>query len=80
MAGILESHPATSTAIISRGVAYSYGDVRANIAAMRGALDELGIGKGDRLALLCGNTVEFVVAYFACLGRGIVCVPLNPTA
>ena len=40
----------------------------------------LGVGKGDRVALLCGNTIEFVVAYFACLGRGIVCVPLNPTA
>jgi len=80
LATILEAHPAASTAIISRGVVYTYGDVRAQIAAMRGALAELGVGKGDRLALLCGNTVEFVVAYFACVGRGIVCVPLNPIA
>ena len=50
------------------------------VAALRGALNGLGIARGDRVALLCGNTLEFVVTYFACLGRGIVCVPLNPTA
>ena len=77
---ILESHPGESPAIISRGKMFTYLDLREQIASMRGALHELGIGKGDRLALLCGNTIEFVIAYFACLGRGIVCVPLNPTA
>ena len=80
LAKILETHPATSAAVISRGMVHTYGDLRNQIAGMRGALDGLGIGKGDRVALLCGNTLEFVVAYFACLGRGIVCVPLNPTA
>lgn len=80
LAKILEPHPATSAAVISRGTVHTYGELRDQIAGMRGALDGLGIGKGDRVALLCGNTLEFVVAYFACLGRGIVCVPLNPTA
>jgi len=80
LANILETHPTSSTAIISRGEVFSYGLLREKVAAMRGALDGLGIGKGDRVALLCGNTLEFVVSYFACLGRGIVCVPLNPTA
>ena len=80
LATILEAHPGDATAIISRGVTYSYADIRRQVAAMRGALEELGVGSGDRLALLCGNTIEFVVSYFACLGRGIVCVPLNPTA
>jgi long-chain acyl-CoA synthetase len=80
LATILESHPGESAALISRGHTFTYADVRRQVASVRGALHELGIGKGDRLALLCGNTVEFVVAYLACLGRGIVCVPLNPTA
>ena len=80
LAEVLESHPPAATAIISRGVTYSYGDVQNSVAALRGAFDGLGLGKGDRVALLCGNTIEFVVSYFACLGRGIVCVPLNPTA
>jgi long-chain acyl-CoA synthetase len=80
VASVLDHHPATSSAIVSRGVTTSYGELQMQIGAMRGALDGLGVGKGDRVALLCGNTIEFVVAYFACLGRGIVCVPLNPTA
>lgn len=80
LATIIESHPPASPAIISRGVTYEYGELRSQVASMRGALDGLGLGKGDRVALLCGNTIEFVISYFACLGRGIVCVPLNPTA
>jgi long-chain acyl-CoA synthetase len=80
VASVLERHPATSSAIVSRGITTTYGELQMQIGAMRGALDGLGVGKGDRVALLCGNTIEFVVAYFACLGRGIVCVPLNPTA
>ena len=80
LASVLDSHPDSATAILSRGVATTYGELRAKVASMRGALDGLGVGRGDRVALLCGNTLEFVVSYFACLGRGIVCVPLNPTA
>lgn len=80
VAHVLEHHPAASPAIVSRGVTTTYGELCTQIAAMRGALDGLGINKGDRVALLCGNTIEFVIAYFGCLGRGIVCVPLNPTA
>ncbi len=80
LASVIEGHPTSSTAIVSRGVVTTYGQLCEQVAAMRGALDGLGVGRGDRVALLCGNTIEFVVAYFACLGRGIVCVPLNPTA
>ncbi|MEK0443824.1 MAG: hypothetical protein RL507_677, partial [Actinomycetota bacterium] len=80
VASIIEGHPPSATAIISRGVATTYGELTSQVSAIRGALNGLGIARGDRVALLCGNTLEFVVAYFACLGRGIVCVPLNPTA
>jgi long-chain acyl-CoA synthetase len=80
VASIIEGHPPAATALISRGVITTYGELTAQVAALRGALNGLGIARGDRVALLCGNTLEFVVTYFACLGRGIVCVPLNPTA
>ena len=80
VASIIEGHPPAATALISRGVITPYGELTAQVAALRGALNGLGIARGDRVALLCGNTLEFVVTYFACLGRGIVCVPLNPTA
>ena len=60
LATVIESHPSASPAIISRGVTFAYGELQDKVAAMRGALDGLGVGKGDRVALLCGNTIEFV--------------------
>lgn len=33
---------------------------------------------GDRVALLLGNTVDFVLTYFAVIRAGLVAVPLNP--
>src|SRR5687767_10409562 len=47
---------------------------------MRGALSALGVGRGDRVALLCPNGRFFVVTYLATLGLGAVAVPLNPTS
>ena len=52
VASVLDHHPATSSAIVSRGVTTSYGELQMQIGAMRGALDGLGVGKGDRVALL----------------------------
>ncbi len=37
-----------------------------------------GLHPGDRIALLLGNTYEFVVAYYAIARAGLVVVPLNP--
>lgn len=33
--------------------------------------------RGDVLALACGNSMEFLLTYFACAKTGVVCVPLN---
>ncbi|MFQ6090490.1 MAG: AMP-binding protein, partial [Candidatus Bipolaricaulia bacterium] len=38
----------------------------------------LGIGKGDRVALLLPNSPQFVIAYYGILKAGGVVVPLNP--
>ena len=42
-----------------------------------GGLGRLGIGPGDRVALLLGNGIEFVAAFFAILRLGAIAVPLN---
>jgi long-chain acyl-CoA synthetase len=41
-------------------------------------LGELGIKKGDRVALLLPNSPQFVIAYYGLLKAGAVIVPLNP--
>ena len=44
---------------------------------MRGALKVAGVSTGDTVALVCGNSTTFVVAYLATLGVGAVAVPMN---
>ena len=78
LAHIIDAHPADRVAIISRGRETTYGQLRDQIAHVRGGLQALGIGKGDRIALLCGNGRYFVDLYIAALGLGAVAVPLNP--
>lgn len=37
-----------------------------------------GIQKGDRVALFCGNSMQYVAAFFGILRSGAVAVPINP--
>ena len=76
----IDDHAADNVALISRGRPTTYGELRDQVAPMRGGLAGLGVGRGDRVALLCGNGRYFVDAYLAVLGLGAVAVPLNPTS
>ena len=57
---------------------YSYGQVEAQSSALASALHELGIEKGDRVALNLPNWPEFVISMFAAAKLGCTIVPLNP--
>jgi long-chain acyl-CoA synthetase len=78
LAHIIDGHPPEHVAIITRGVETTYGQLRADVAKLRGGLAKLGIGAGDRVALLCGNGLYFVESYLAVLGLGATVVPMNP--
>jgi len=78
LAHIIDGHAPDHVAIISRGVETTYGQLRDQVGRVRGGLAELGVGQGDRVALLCGNSLGFVEAYLAALGLGAVVVPMNP--
>lgn len=80
LASIIEPHPADRPALLSRGKATSYGELREQVARMRGGLLGVGIGPGDRVALLAANNWYFVSSYLAVVGVGAVAVPLNPAS
>lgn len=80
LAHIIDPHPADHIALYSRGRPTTYGVLRDQVAHLRGGLAELGVGRGDRVALLCGNGRYFVDMYLATLGLGAVAVPLNPAS
>jgi amino acid adenylation domain-containing protein len=53
--------------------------VEALSARFAGALQAAGVRRGDRVALVLENSVEFVAAMFGTLMAGGIVVPLNPT-
>jgi len=56
----------------------TFRQVEERSAALAAALHELGIEKGDRVALDLPNWPEFVIAMFAAAKLGATIVPLNP--
>ncbi|KQN40928.1 fatty acid--CoA ligase [Sphingomonas sp. Leaf407] len=75
---------ARASAVHGDRLAIVYGDDRVSYAAQYRAitalaahLRTLGIGKGDRVALAMRNLPEWPVAFFAIVGIGAICVPLN---
>lgn len=57
----------------------SYAEINAWSDALAAALVDMGIQKGDRVAILMPNCVQFVVTFYAILKAGGVVVALNPT-
>src|SRR6187431_1280555 len=80
LARVVDGHEAETLAIISRNQQFTYGELRDLIDRTRGGFAGLGLGDGDRVALLCGNGHPFVLAYLAIVGLGAVVVPLNPAS
>jgi len=80
LANIIDGHDESSIAIICNGRPTTYGELRDEVDRFRGGLAGIGVGDGDRVALLLGNTRQFVVSYLATVGLGAVAVPLNPSS
>ena len=78
LASIVDPHPDDAIALISRTRTTSYGELRGQVAALRGGLVGLGLEPGDRVGIICANNWYFVASYLAVLGAGLVAVPLNP--
>jgi long-chain acyl-CoA synthetase len=70
-------HP-ESTCIIDGERTFTWADVDRAASAVAAGLSARGLHAGDRIALLLGNSYEFVIAYFGAARAGLVTVPLNP--
>jgi len=78
LASVIDLHPDDAPALVSGGVVTTYGELRRQVAELRHGLGGIGVGPGDRVALVAANNWFFVVSYLAVLGVGAVAVPLNP--
>lgn len=60
-------------------VSISAGEFYRDVVGVAGALQQWGIRKGDRVAILSENRPEWAIADFACLLMGAVVVPVYTT-
>ncbi len=66
------------TAITFYNWSINYRELLQNVEAFKTALYELGIRKGDRVALMLPNTPHYIISYFAVLKLGAIVVQVNP--
>jgi fatty-acyl-CoA synthase len=74
---LADDHPQRE-ALVCGEVRATYAQVAERITALAGSLDELGVGKGDRVAAALFPGPEFVYLLFALAELGAVVVPINP--
>ena len=60
-----------------RGTVCTYAELDAQVNSMANALQSLGVGKGDRVALYLRNVPEFIVGFLAVTKLGAISVPFN---
>lgn len=64
-------------AVVDRGVELTYGELADRIERLAVGLRTAGIGRGDRVATLVGNSTCHVVLFFACARVGAALAPLS---
>ena len=66
------------TALVFYGRKMSYRELRDHTDRLATALVDLGVKKGDRVALLLLNSPQFIIAYFAALKAGATVTAISP--
>jgi O-succinylbenzoic acid--CoA ligase len=64
-------------ALIVGDAQITYAQLDRKVAVAAGGLRALGVGKGDRVAMVVANSAEFVVLRYAIARLGAISVPLN---
>ena len=68
------NHPA----LLFKGSSITYAELEKLSSAFAAALAELGVKKGDRIALLLPNCPQFIIAELGAWKAGATVIPLNP--
>ena len=56
---------------------YSFQDIHKKAAQTANALKDVGVKKGDRVAICMANNPEYIISFMAITSMGAVCVLLN---
>ncbi|PYV14190.1 MAG: long-chain fatty acid--CoA ligase [Acidobacteria bacterium] len=78
----IEARPRPDAFLFKSGGSYrplSSAEALGRAAALAAGLEQLGIGRGDRVALMAENRLEWALSDYALLGLGAIVVPIYPT-
>ncbi|MEL4026081.1 fatty acid--CoA ligase family protein [Lysinibacillus endophyticus] len=56
----------------------SYGEFEQQVSLFASALQDLGVEKGDHVAILLGNSPHFLISLYATMRIGATAIPVNP--
>lgn len=65
-------------AISYYGEKWTYSELKEQVDAFASALQQIGVQKGDRVALMLPNCPQYIVSYYGVLSVGGVIVQINP--
>jgi len=66
------------TAVVFYGRKISFKELREKVDSLASALSDMGIRKGDRMALLLLNSPEYIISFYAAAKVGAVLTPISP--
>jgi long-chain acyl-CoA synthetase len=69
---------ADKPAYIFQDALSTYGELEAAVNQFASGLAKLGIGKGDHIALILGNSPHFVIGLYGAMKAGATVIPINP--
>ncbi|MFA5624484.1 MAG: long-chain fatty acid--CoA ligase [Bradymonadales bacterium] len=70
------NYPAFGTKVGGSYQWVSFADFEIKVRRLRSALKSIGLEKGDRVALIANNSVEWATVAYACYGLGAILVPM----
>jgi acyl-CoA synthetase (AMP-forming)/AMP-acid ligase II len=71
------SHRPHGEALVAGAVRLTWLQVGEQVATLASGLAGQGVARGDRIALLLGNRIEFVIAWLAAARLGAISVPIS---
>ena len=70
----------SARAVVCEGRALSWTEFHARVERTAAALAGLGLGKGDKVAILAPPSIDYVVSFLGILAAGACVVPLSTMA
>src|SRR3990172_5445520 len=64
-------------AMVCEGKERTFAELQERVNRLANALQSMGVGRGDKVAVIALNSMEYVEAYYAAARLGGVFVPLN---